>query len=90
MSVQILTDSKSFFDIVSIGSRSSENRIILDINVLQQAYKTLEIDNIDFARSSLNLFDGLTNPKVQAELYQLLAAAYYKPKTEQWIIKYLQ
>ena len=67
--VHILTDSKSVFENISKGSRTSEKRIMLDIYAARQAYKTLEISNKDFVRSSHSLADGLTKYKVQAALY---------------------
>ena len=60
---------------------------MLDIYAALQAYKAQEISNLGFVRSSYNLADSLTKPKVQAELYQPLTTAYNKPKVEQWIIR---
>ena len=58
--VHILTDSKSMFDTILKGSRTIEKRVMLDIYVTRQAYKSKEISNIGFVRSSHNLVDGLT------------------------------
>ena len=60
--VCILTDSKSMFDIISKGSRTSEKRAMLDICTTRQAYKAQERSNIGFVRNSHNLADGLTKP----------------------------
>ena len=62
--MHLLTYSKSLFDIISKGSRTSEKRIILDIHVTRSAYQVKEISNIGFVRSSDNAADGLTKPKV--------------------------
>ena len=40
-----------------------------------------------FRQKLNNLADGLTKPKFQAALYQMLTIAYHKPKVEQWIIR---
>ena len=85
--VHILTDSKSMIDIISKGSRTSEKGVMLDVYAAQQAHKAKEISTIGFVRSSHKLADGLTKPKVQAALYQLLKTAYHKPKDEQKIIR---
>ena len=61
----------------------SQKRIMLDIYAARQAYKVQEISCISFVRSSHNLADGLTKPKVQAALYQLVPTAYHKPNVEQ-------
>ena len=70
--VYILTDSKSLLDIMSKGSRTSKKLILLNIYKARQAYKAQGITNIVFIRNSHNLADGLSKPKAQAELYQLL------------------
>ncbi len=38
VAVHLLTDSKSLFDIISKGSRTSEERIMLDIHATRQSY----------------------------------------------------
>ena len=85
--MHLLTDSKSLFDMISKGSRSSEKRIMLDIHAARQAYQAKEISNIGFVRSSDNLADGLTKQKMQAELFKLLQHAKHTVKCEQWIIR---
>ena len=37
--MQLMTDSKSLFDIISKGSRTSEKRIMFDIHAARQAYQ---------------------------------------------------
>ena len=60
---------------------------MFDMYTARQAYRTHEINNIGSLIGSHNLADGLTKPKFQAALYQLLVTAYHKPKAEQWIIR---
>ena len=74
-------------DIISKGSRTSEKRIMLDIHAALQAYKAQEKSNIGFVRSSHSPADGLIKPKVQAEIYKLLATAHHKLKVQYWIIR---
>ena len=68
--------------IISKGSRTSEKRVMLDIYAAQKAYKAKEISKIGFSVGSQTLAGGLTKPKFQAVLNQLLATAYHKPKVE--------
>ena len=82
-----MTDSKSLFDIISKGSRTSEKRVTLDIHTARQAYQSREISNIGFVRSSDNLADGLTKPKMQKAIFHLLQTASHTPVREQWIIR---
>ena len=71
----ILTDSKTLFDIKSEESRTSEKQIKLDTYVDRNTYKSQEISHVGFVRNSLRLNDGLSKPKAQAALYQLLKSA---------------
>ena len=85
--MHLMTDSKSLFDIISKGSRTSEKRVMLDIHSARQAYQAREISNIGFVRSCDNLADGMTKPKMQKALFQLLETGFHEVKCEQWIIR---
>ena len=55
--VQLLTDSKALFDVVSKGSRTSEKRMMLDIAAAREGFKSKAISDIGFVRSSQNVAD---------------------------------
>ena len=82
-----MTDSKSLFDIISKGSRTREKRVTLDIHTAQQAYQSRQISNIGFVRSSDNLADGLTKPKMQKAIFNPLQTASHRQVCEQWILR---
>ena len=71
------------FDTISKRSRTSKNRVMLDVYVVRQAYKAQEISNIGLFRSSRSLADGLTIAKIQTALYQLPTTAYHRLKVDQ-------
>ena len=64
ISVHILTDSKSLLDFIAKRSRTGKKRIFLDTYAARRAYKTLDINKIGFMRSTYNLADELTKPKI--------------------------
>ena len=66
--VQLLTDSKSLFDVISKGSRTSEKRTMLDIAAAREGFWDKIISDIGFIRSSSNKADGLTKSMSQAAL----------------------
>ena len=66
--MQLLTDSKSLFDVISKGSRTSEKRIMLDIAAAREGFRDKLISDIEFVRSNANIADGLTKPMSQAAL----------------------
>ena len=60
---------------------------MLDIHSARQAYRAHEISNIGFVRSNNNLADGLTKPKKQKAIFDLLQNAIHTPVCEQWILR---
>ena len=85
--VQLLTDSKSLFDVISKGSRTSEKRVMLDIAAAREGFRDKVISDIGFVRSSQNLADGLTKKMAQAALQAVLSTGSLDIKPEQWIIR---
>lgn len=74
--VQLLTDSKSLFDVISKGSRTSEKRMMLDIAAARDGFRDKIISDIGFVRSLKNLADGLTKPMSQAELQEVVSSGF--------------
>lgn len=58
----LLTDSKTFFDVIYKGSRTSEKRKMLDISAAREEFRDEFTSNIGFVRNSKNLADGLKKP----------------------------
>ena len=85
--LQLLTDSKGLFDIVSKGSKTSEKRLMLDIAAAREGFRDRIISDIGFVRSKANLADGLTKPMQQAALQTVLATGQLHISVEQWIIR---
>lgn len=84
--VQLLTDSKSLFHVVSKGSRTSEKKMMLDIAAAKEGFKNKTISDIGFVWSSQNIADGLTKSMGQADLRQVIATGYLNIMPDQWII----
>ena len=85
--VQLLTDSMTLFDVISKGSRSSENRMMLDIAAAREGFREKLISDIGFVRSSFNVADGLTKPMQQRSLQAVLMTGRLDVNPEQWIIR---
>ena len=85
--VQLLTDNKSLFDVISKGSRTSEKRIMLDIAAAREGFRDHVISDIGFVRSNHNLADGLTKHMSQASLIQAMRSCHVDINPEQWIIR---
>jgi len=85
--VQLLTDSKCLFDVISKGSRTTGKRMQLDIAAAREGFGTKVISDIGFIRSSKNLADGLTKSMSQAALQQVISSGRISIAPEQWIIR---
>ena len=83
----LLTDSKSLFDIISKGSRTSEKRILIEIHATRSAYQAKEISNIKFVRTNDNVADGLTKPKAQMAILDIFRTGRHEINGEQWILR---
>lgn len=66
--MQLLTDSRTLFDVISKGTRTSEKRLMLDVASAREGFRRMEISDIGFIRSSHNLADGLIKSMKQAGL----------------------
>ena len=85
--VQLFTDNKSLFDVISKGSRTSEKRTMLDIAAAREGFRDRIISDIGFVRSSQNLADGLTKSMSQAKLREVLVSGNLQVVPEQWIVR---
>lgn len=81
--VQLFTDRKSLFDIISKGSRTSEKRMTLEVASARQGFKDKTISNIGFVRSSNNIADGITKKMNQAVLRDVIESDRLDVQPEQ-------
>ncbi len=58
--VQLLTNSKSLFDVISKRTRMSEKSTMLGIAAARESFRDKVISYIGFVHSSQNLANGLT------------------------------
>ena len=85
--VQLFTDSKSLFDVISRGTRTSEKRMMLDIAAAREGFRDKIISDIGFVRSLKNLADGLTKQMKQTMLREVIRTGNFQVEPEQWIIR---
>ena len=85
--VQLLTYSKSLFDVISKGSRTSEKRMMLDIAAAREGFRDKVISDIGFVRSASNIADGLTKPMQQRSMQNVMLSGRLDVTPDQWIIR---
>ena len=85
--VQLFTDSKSLFDVISKGPRISEKRMMLDSAAVLEGFKNKTICEIGFVRSSSNVADGQTRHMNQAILREVINSGLLDIQPNQWIAR---
>ena len=85
--ITLLTDSKSLFDILTKGSRTSEKRLMLDVAAAREGYRIGAISNIGFVRTAKNIADALTKKMCTAALREVLSTSKWAIKPDQWVIR---
>ena len=81
--VQLLTDNKSLFDVISNGSRTFEKRMMLDIAAAREGFRDKVISENGFVRSASNIADGLKKPKQQRSLQNMMLSGRLDVTPEQ-------
>ena len=85
--IQLLTDRKSLFDVISKGSRTSQKRTMIEIASAREGFRDRVISDIGFVRSQHNLADALTKPMSQANLISTISSGELEVSPDQWIIR---
>lgn len=85
--MQLLTDSKALFNVISNGLRTYEKRKMLDIAATLEGFHDRVISDISFGRSSANFPDGLKRPVAQQELRDVVASGHLFFKPEQFFLR---
>lgn len=62
VSLILCTDSNTVFDVISRGTKTSEKRSMLDVDVATKGFKCRVISGVGFIRSESNLADWSYKP----------------------------
>lgn len=87
ISLQMFTDSKSLFDIITKCSGTTEKRLLIDIKAVREAYERFEVSDVGFVRSENNPADAFTKIKCNSALFKILKNNKCDFEVEQWIIR---
>lgn len=84
---QLVADSKKLFDVVSKGSRTPENKAMLDFSVVREAFREGLISDVLFVGSDWNVADYFTKIMSQAVIRQIFSPVKIHVQPKQWIIR---
>lgn len=84
--LKMLIDCKSILIVVVTSSTTTENRLVIAVSAIRQAFKRGETDSVDWNKSDYNVVDGVTKLKPYAALENLLHFCTRNINTEKWIV----
>jgi len=85
--INIFTDSKQLFDVVTKGSHPTEKRLMVDVAAARQAYTRHDISNVGLIASNDNMADPLTKAHGCGALNELLRTGVDRTPVVQWVIR---
>ena len=66
--LQIMTDSRSLFDVIVRNSTTSDRRLMIDIKDVRESYESQKISHVGFVRSKTTLQTHSQNPNIVMHL----------------------
>lgn len=87
LTLQIFTNSKSIFDIITKNSKRTEKRLQIDTHVVRQAYELYEISDVGFVRSENNPAGAFTKIGHNSALAIILNYNRCDFDVERWVYR---
>ncbi len=83
----MFTDSEILLDVIIKCSQTQEKRLMIDLQVVRDAYQCHEILSIGFVRGPNNPADGMTKLGNCEPLVHLLRTGKANFEVEQWVLR---
>ncbi|OSX76619.1 hypothetical protein BU14_0183s0011 [Porphyra umbilicalis] len=85
--LNMFTDSKQLFDVVTKASHPTEKRLLVDIAAARQAYNRQDLSNVGLVASENNIADALRKARGCGALDALLRTGVDRTPVVQWVIR---
>jgi hypothetical protein len=85
--LQMLTDSKQFFDAISHSTQTKEKRILIDIAASKQSFERHDISDLGLIAGCHMLADCFTKVMEPKQLLPALESGFLRHEIKQWIIR---
>ena len=85
--LNMFTDSKQLFDVVTKASHPTEKRLLIDIAAARQAYNRQDMSNVGLIASDNNIADALSKVRGCGALDALLRTGVDRTPVVQWVIR---
>lgn len=82
-----MTDSESLLKVIVKASKTTENKLKIDLRVTREAYEGREISDVGRTRSEGNVADGLTKRGRCKALENMLDIDKLDMNIEQWVVR---
>lgn len=87
ISLKIFMDLKVFFDVVSMSTKTSKNRVMIDAKDICRAIGKQGISTLGYIRSENNSLVALTRMKKFAPLMKCILQNKCVPAIEQYVVR---
>ena len=85
--LQIMTDSRSLFDVIVRNSTTSDRRLMIDIKDVRESYESQKISHVGFVRSEDNPANAFTKSKHCDALERILRTGTIDLHVDEWIVR---
>jgi len=85
--LNLFTDSKQLFDVVTKASHPTEKRLMVDVAAARQAYNRQDLSNVGLIATDNNIADALTKVRGCGALDALLRTGVDRTPVVQWVIR---
>ena len=85
--LQMFTDSKSLFDIITKCGSTTQKRLLIDVKSVREAYNNHEVSDVGFLRSEHNPADSFTKISANESLQRILSHNKVDFPVAEWIIR---
>lgn len=85
--LRMFTDSKTFFDVITKNTTTTEKRLMIEIKAVRESYERMELSDVPWIRSENNPADALSKVKENAVLNHIVDKQVVDHEVEQWVIR---
>lgn len=85
--LNVFTDSRQLFDVITRASHPTEKRLMIDVAAAREAYNRGDLSNVGLVAGKCNMADGFTKLKPNDALERFLDTGTDNTPVDQWVIR---
>lgn len=85
--LNIFTDARQLFDVISRASHTTEKRLMIDVATAREAYNREDLSNVGLVAGKYTIADGLKKLKRNDALERVLDTGVDDTPVDQWVVR---